>query len=378
MGQVFTWEAYCMRTSKFRKNIRLLKLISKTFGLKFRYIVLFIFNTLLGWTNSLFLFFDRIFFPSVRKHGKNKPVFLIGHLRSGTTFLHRFLSAHSIDLRPLYLWEMILPSLSIKKFLKPFLPGIRKISLDKIYDPNIHKTGLDKEETDDIALYFRYLDGMLSWIYFHAWQVFDSGEALRASVMEVCNQSKFVSYLKRVYDILAYQSGRRILSKSFSSLFYLEEMRRENPDGKFIILIRDPREAIPSLMSLEESVQNNMHGKKKVEENREQYFMNLYRLSIFYYETLEKTWEKYRHDSQFLFLSYDQMKNDFGATMEKLISHCELTADDDLLRAIEKQDKKQTGFKSSHAYSLERFKLREEYLIRDTPFYNRFLKEYQS
>lgn len=364
-----------MRNNKLTKNIRLLRLISKTFRLKFKYIFLFIINTFLGWLNSFFFFLDKIFFPSLRKQKLDKPIYLIGHLRSGTTFLHRFLSKNCSEIRTMHLLEMIIPPLTLKRLINPFVPGLNKISLDKVYDPKIHKTGLNKEETDDIALYFRFLDGMLSWIYFHAWQEFEGIKQLHTSLMNVCNQTKFVSYLRRIHSILAFQSQKRVLSKSFSSLFYLEEMQKENTDGKYVIIIRDPKEAIPSLMSLEESVQNKMHGKRMVDKNRDQYFKNLYQLSVFYYSTLEKTYERYKDNDNFLFLSYDDLRDDFVNSMQTLIEHCELSGTADLMTAIAMQSEKQSEFKSKHEYSLEKFNLTERSIEENTPFYKRFIQD---
>jgi len=364
-----------MRRSKLVKNIRLLKTISQTFGLRFRYLFLFTFNTLLGWLNSFFFLLDRIFFPGLRRNATEQPIYMIGHLRSGTTFLHRFLSEYCQELRTFFLWEMITPPLLLKKVLSPFLPLLGKISLNKVYDPSIHETGMDKEETDDIALYFRFLDGMLSWIYFHAWQKFDSSAALRSSVMEINNQSHFVDYLNQVYRILSYQSGKRIFSKSFSGLFYFEEMLENTPDAKIIILIRDPVEAIPSLMSLEESVQKKMHGKIRMQENRDQYLKNLYQLSLFYYLRLEETYQKYKDHPNFLFIEYSEMKNSFKPVMHKLIRHCGLAETDKLVEAISRQAKTQESYSSSHRYDLERFNLDEDSIRKDTPFYLKFVNE---
>jgi hypothetical protein len=235
---------------------------------------------------------------------------------------------------------------------------------------------MDKEETDDIALYFRFLDGMLSWIYFHAWQKFDSPTVLQSSILEICNQSLFVDYLNRTYRLLSYQSGKRVLSKSFSGLFYFDQMLEKNPEAKIIILIRDPIEAIPSLMSLEESVQNKMHGKKRMQENREQYLKNLYQLSVFYYSRLEETYRQYKDHPNFLFIDYSEMKNHFKPVLHKVIRHCGLRETEKLTEAGNRQAKKQESYSSSHLYDPERFGLDKDTIRKDTPFYLEFVKDH--
>ncbi|MBN1952364.1 MAG: sulfotransferase [Bacteroidales bacterium] len=367
-----------MKNSKWRKNFRLLKIIAATFRLKPKYLILFSFNTLLGWMNSFFFLLDRLFFPSIRRHSLDRPVFMIGHLRSGTTFLHRFLSKNCASLRTYFLWEMILPPSSLKRMMKPILPLLARISLDKVYNPKIHKTGLQQEETDDIALYFRYLDGMLSWIYFHAWQDFQSPEELHGSLLNTCRQQKFITYLSKVYQALSFDSGKRILSKSFSSLYNIEHIKALHPDAKIIVLIRDPAETIPSMMSLEESVQQNMHGIRKVFQKRENYFKNLYALSIHYYTWLEKTYITYKDQPDYLFVAYEELRVNFKPTITKILDHVQITPDSSLKDAIDKQAGTQTRYTSLHEYSLEKFGLTADQIRKDFPFYDRFIGEIRS
>lgn len=150
-----------MSENRILKNYKLLKVITSIFGFKFKYILLILFNIILYILNSVFFIFDAIFFPSIQKQVPNNPIFIIGHLRSGTTFLHRFLYENCKNTRAMLLWEMLFPAYTLRIIIKPFLPLFKKISLDKVYNPDIHKTGLLSEETDDIAIYFRYLDGSI-------------------------------------------------------------------------------------------------------------------------------------------------------------------------------------------------------------------------
>ena len=83
-------------------------------------------------------FLDKIFF---RNKGKiEKPIFIIGHLRSGTTFLHRFMCDNCTDLKGMMLLDMLLPAITTRKLLKPLIPLLKRMSLDKIYNPKIHET----------------------------------------------------------------------------------------------------------------------------------------------------------------------------------------------------------------------------------------------
>ena len=89
-------------------------------------------------TIFLTFFLDKIFFYNKGKI--EKPIFIIGHLRSGTTFLHRFMCDNFMDLKGMMLIDMLLPAITTRKLLKPLVPLLKRMSLDKVYDPRIHET----------------------------------------------------------------------------------------------------------------------------------------------------------------------------------------------------------------------------------------------
>ena len=63
---------------------------------------------------------DPIVFPVLRRTEVRKPVFVLGHARSGTTYLHRML-ANDPRFSYVLLWEMFFPSLIEKKLLRAVL-----------------------------------------------------------------------------------------------------------------------------------------------------------------------------------------------------------------------------------------------------------------
>ena len=60
---------------------------------------------------------DRILFPAYRKQPIDRPVFIVGNPRSGTTFLHRLLLGSGDDLAAFELWEMLFPAITARKLL---------------------------------------------------------------------------------------------------------------------------------------------------------------------------------------------------------------------------------------------------------------------
>jgi hypothetical protein len=61
-------------------------------------------------------FLDDIFFPGHKTQPVEKPLFILGNLRSGSTFLHRLLSRDSQTFTSLTIWDIYLtPSVTQKK-----------------------------------------------------------------------------------------------------------------------------------------------------------------------------------------------------------------------------------------------------------------------
>ena len=64
---------------------------------------------------------DRLVFPRYKDEPLDRPIFIIGNPRSGTTFLHRFLLSNG-GLSAFELWEMLFPAITARKLLGRIVP----------------------------------------------------------------------------------------------------------------------------------------------------------------------------------------------------------------------------------------------------------------
>ncbi|MBP5202787.1 sulfotransferase, partial [bacterium] len=325
--------------------------------------------TFIGALMKVTLFLDKIFFPGAAKQKIEKPVFLIGHLRSGTTFLHRFLTENCGELRGFAMWEMVFPALSMRKIIRPFLPLVKNLSFDGVWDPKIHKTDLFSMETDDIALSMRYFDGILSWIYFYCWQEFDESDMFEKELVEVAGQEKFAEYLQDIHRKNIWKTDRRMFSKSFAQLFAVDKIEEIYENPRIMLIIRNPLEAVPSMMSLEKRVQESLNNySSQPVELQQRFLKNMYRTSLFYYKMFDEIAEKKKNSPNFLLLTHKQLMTDFDNTFERIISFCDLKKDEKFAAALKTQSEKQKTFKTEHVYSLEQFGLTEEQVRKDFAF----------
>ncbi|MFV8750145.1 sulfotransferase [Nannocystaceae bacterium ST9] len=347
-------------------SFRVVLLLIEVFGFRWRQLGLLGFRIALTSFTALTLALDHLFFPRGVRTPLDRPVFLIGHLRSGTTFLHRWLT-ETFPFRSLLLWEMVFPALTARLLLRPFLRFMQRVSFDRVYDPNIHETGFFAAETDDIALSMRYFDGLLSWIYFHAWREYPDDAAFERALAETVEKPRFVRYLAAVYRRAVHRSGLRMFSKSFCLLFNMDQVRAQFPGAKFLLIVRDPVESVVSMCSLEHGIQRRINDIDAQSESlRKRYFDNLVRTSAVYYRRL--CVEARRAESDTLILTYPSLFSDFEGTMTRVARFLDIELDAATELLLREQAGKQGDYASQHRYSAAAFGLSDEAIRREFGF----------
>lgn len=352
------------------KNLKILVILIKTFGFKLKYLFLILVRFFIEMLINISLIADDIIFPKYKKVKLEKPVFLIGHPRSGTTFLHRFFEKNCSQIRTVYLWEMIFPSLLLRKIAGLFKKQLGAISLDKIWDPKIHKTSLLAAETEDIALFFRYFDGFLSWIYYSLWGEFKSDDEFYQKLIEKCNKDRFILYLKKLHQKNLINSNRKMFSKSFALLFNIETIKRVYPDARILLMIRDPLQSLASFMSLEKHTQNSLNKLYKYDKSlKDKYYKGIYLTSLYYYKKVEEIVSGLSEgDDSIKLITHKQLLLNFDDVMNEILIHFEIDFSEELKGAVAKQLLKQQTFQSEHKYSLEEFGFSAEQVRKDFAF----------
>ena len=68
--------------------------------------------------HSLCFLLDYLFFPRLWRQRVDRPVFIVGHARGGTTLCHRLLAADGDHFSYFLYWELLFPSLLQKKLIR--------------------------------------------------------------------------------------------------------------------------------------------------------------------------------------------------------------------------------------------------------------------
>ncbi|MCX6662604.1 MAG: sulfotransferase [Euryarchaeota archaeon] len=165
------------------------------------------------------------------------PVFIIGHWRSGTTYLHELLSN---DPQFCYttLWSTLLPESClilepIKSFLARFLPSERPMDAIKV--------DIDGPYEDEAALAVLY-----PWSFFHCLHFPRNAEEqylksihFQGLSPEEKNQWK-AAYLKFIKTVMFMNHGKRFLSKNPPNTARISTLLELFPEARFIHIYRSP------------------------------------------------------------------------------------------------------------------------------------------
>ena len=214
-----------------KRIARVYLILGKTFNAWFSPLISGVMVLVLRMIVGIGRIFDHVIFWGIRKPLKD-PIIIVGNPRSGTTFLHRFLIKENIGTGS-QLWQMLYPSVTLQKCIKPFLPILEKISPARHHSTAAHKTSLTSVETDDVSLLFRYLDGFFLYGFFLTFDDEDLFHWVDPNITDRSSRdfSWFESMWKR--NILT-NKGERYIGKLFSLSSNLPAFQKRFPDAKVL------------------------------------------------------------------------------------------------------------------------------------------------
>ncbi|MEX0325998.1 MAG: sulfotransferase, partial [Puniceicoccaceae bacterium] len=204
---------------------------------------------------------DELIFRSYREVEIKEPLFVIGVPRSGTTFVHRAISADREQFTTMETWEaLIAPSITGRKLVRLLSRLDRKVGspLHRLMDAltarvtggfsHIHEVGLHAPEEDYLSL----LPAGGCFILVLALPASRSLWQL-GRFQELPDEQReiLVNFYKRCLQKHLYCAppGRRLLSKNAAFGSWLPDLRFAFPDARYLFCIREPRSSLASQLS---------------------------------------------------------------------------------------------------------------------------------
>ncbi len=183
--------------------------------------------------------------PEIAQVPVERPIFVIGLPRSGTTFLHRLLAAHP-DCRSFQLWELLRPVPPPEEATYHAGPrsALRSVmsATDLTLLDSMHETRLELPEECTKLL----MNDLMSPSFAHTARV----PSYVAWYLEQDLSPTYALHRAQV-QLLTWRFRRpRVVMKSPVHLFALDALRAAYPDACLVWLHRDPAEALASMCRL--------------------------------------------------------------------------------------------------------------------------------
>jgi len=204
------------------------------------------------------LMLDNLFFPAWRRMPVEKPLFITGLFRSGTTFLHRLLAGDSDHFSTFRTWEIYLaPSILQRKILKawksvdrlagsPMMTWLRRYNSKNLAEIQFHKVGLWKEEEDEGLLLFLW-DSLFTWFFFPGVSGIRDYQFADKEMSPRRRRRKWAFYKACVRRHMFCHPGSSIyLSKNPAFTPKLSGLKDTFPDARVVYMVRDPRRVLVS------------------------------------------------------------------------------------------------------------------------------------
>ncbi len=256
-----------MESSYFITGIRtdrLIRLVLRN-GISFqpKYIARFLFLLSCSLQTSVFSFFERLRFGNKISSMKcpDNPIFIIGHWRSGTTFLHQLLNQCPELTTPSFFQVGIPDCFLVSRNF--FVPQIQFFMSNKRTVDNV-SVGLDEPQEDEYALFRMTTFSPVEKLLFPREPSFflsNCKSFLPDKMNEPFWRSALISFCKKI----VYQTGKRIVFKNPFHSMRIPYLREVFPKAKFIHIYRNPLDVIPSSMHMWKIVgeQNSLRKESK-------------------------------------------------------------------------------------------------------------------
>ena len=312
--------------------------------------------------HSVFFFLDKILFPGLWFQKIEKPIFIVGHARSGTTLISRLLAYDSERFNYFLYWEMFFPSLTEKKIIRglgvldrlllgSFLFNRLKAWDDKTFGPyrHIHNMGLWVPEEDDFVMNVTFFAAY--------WQLpaplMDTNDMFYLDKKPAAQRRRVMNTFKECVRRQLYLNGgnKTHLSKNPVYSGRVGSILEAFPDARIVVNMRDPLECVPSNLKL---MEGNYQGKGWDPADYAESLRVLEEMSYDCFHIPRQVLQQ-NPETPFMVVDYRELVAKPRETIEKLYRTLGLPMTDAYTAILEERDNKSRKHSTKHSYSTEEF-----------------------
>lgn len=301
---------------------------------------------------------DEVFFRRYRRQVVSAPVFILGNFRSGTTFLHRLLAGDKDRFATMCLWEILFaPSVCARccwqaaarfhQWVGAPLAGLID-GVEKRWEAEnlTHKVSLFEPEEDDYLMLHVFSSltvglsaGLPAQARPYAW--FDHALTQR-------ERRLLMKFYRRCLQrfLTARGGGRSYLAKAPALTPKIRSLAEEFPDAKFLVIVRNPREVLPSVSSMMRATWRVLGVPEPSRPLRE-----------FLHEMAEH-WYGYPRDlglegDRIINVRYEDLVADPQATVEAIYGKLGFPMSEAYRALLQTRSRSANAYTSRHKYSIE-------------------------
>jgi hypothetical protein len=323
-------------------------------------------GSLMHW---FFFLLDDILFPAHKTQPIEKPLFILGNLRSGSTFLHRLLSRDSETFTSLTTWDIYLtPSVTQKKItqlvaridnklgghLHRALHAFDRATLGKI---KIHPISFFQPEEDE-NIHLHIWDGYFVTFLFPFMEEFPNYQHFDEALSPE-HKRRIMTFYRSMLQRHMYATGKKyFVAKNPASSAKIETLVEFFPDARIIYLARNPLDMLPSTVSWINYARRQFTDPKETWLYRE--------------EIVDMTQHWYRHPLNYLdshpsprhlILNYDDLIQRPEAVLRSFYEQFGYPDKPGLEGIVDEAVKETLSFNSDHIYSYEDMGFTREQII---------------
>ncbi|MEM7104242.1 MAG: sulfotransferase [Bacteroidota bacterium] len=314
---------------------------------------------------------DEILFFRYRFQKVENPVFIISNPRSGTTYLHRLLCLDTNRYTYTLLYHSIFTSVTIIKLIdvigwvdrrigRPFRKLFDWID-SKVFDgwKDIHPTGLNQSEEDEGMYVFPLISTAICLIcpFMQEFKYLTIPDEMPEWV-----RKRLKLYFKSSIKRFVYATGKdkTVLSKNVISIGRIKTILEIFPNAKIVYLIRDPRKAVPSFISMF-CAPWKLHSPELPKNGPE--YRALGQIAIDYYSYFQEIKDELKQKNLFQ-LEYTDLVAKPVESVRRIYKNFDLPFTEEFLANLEKETQKTRKYRSKHSYSLEAYGFSEKELVK--------------
>jgi hypothetical protein len=324
---------------------------------------------LLVWIPLLTLFhglcfiLDYVFFPRLWFQRVERPVFIVGHARSGTTLCHRLLAADGDNFSYFLYWELLFPSLLQKKIIRGLgkldralgEPCKRRLKIwdDKTFGKfrHIHNMSLWNAEEDQFVMRAAFVTQQWALDV----PMMDKIDLYHVDQMSAKKRQRWMHHYREcVKRQLLLNGGKRIhLSKNPLMCGWVGAIIETFPDARIVVVMRNPNDCIPSTLKL---LELSWQGKGW---RPDQYASSLGEMVAIAFDSMRHPREVLDAHPKTLqaFVDYRDITTEPRQTVHQLYESLAMPVSENFDAWLRSQQEKERGHKTHFEYTIKDYEL---------------------